>query len=62
MVEEKIRLARKGQWMAFVLALLSILAAFTAIFLGYSLAGFATFLVAATGFAGAFIISKKHQG
>lgn len=61
MVEEKIRLATKGQWMAFTLALLSIAAAFTAIFLGYSLAGFATFLVAATGFAGAFIISKKHQ-
>ena len=61
MVEEKIHLARRGQWMAFILALLSIAAAFTAIFLGYSLAGFGTFLVAATGFAGVFIISRKQQ-
>ncbi len=62
MVDEKIRLSRKGQWMAFSLALLSIIAAFIAIFLGYSLAGLGTFFISSASFAGVFIYAKKRQG
>jgi uncharacterized membrane protein len=60
-LEEKIKLSRKGQWMAFSLAVLSIVAAFTAIFLGYSLAGVGTFFIAVGSIVGLFIYGKKTE-
>lgn len=59
-INEKIRMGRRGQIMAFLLGLLSIAVAFAAIFLGHSLAGLGTFLISAASFAGVFIYAKKH--
>jgi uncharacterized membrane protein len=61
MLSERIRMSKRGQWMAFCLALLSILAAFTAIFTGYSIAGLAIFFTAAASLVGVFFYAKKQQ-
>lgn len=60
MVEEQINLSKRGQWMAFTLAIICILGALTAIFYGYDLAGLGTLFIAVSGLVGVFIYAK-HQ-
>ena len=61
LVQEKIRLRRRGQSMAFFLATLSVIAAFAAIFCGYDIAGLGALFISIASFVGVFIYAKKHQ-
>ncbi len=61
MVYEQIKLNKNGQKMAFGLALLSICAAFSSIWLGYELAGASTFIVSICSLVGIFLYAKKNQ-
>ncbi len=61
MVEEQVRLSKRGQWMAFSLASLCVFAAFTSIFLGFDLAGVGALFVSVASFVGVFIYAKTSQ-
>ncbi|HSX12289.1 MAG TPA: DUF2335 domain-containing protein [Rhabdochlamydiaceae bacterium] len=61
MVEAQIRLANRGQIMAFLLATICIIASFGTIFLGYSLEGLGALIVAIASFASIFLVSRKKQ-
>jgi len=60
LVQEQIKLSRRGQKMAFCLATVYILGAFSAIFLGYSIEGLGALVVSVATFAGIFIYAKKR--
>lgn len=60
-VGSSIKLAAKGQILAFILALLCLIAAFYAIFLGYSLGGLGALFISIASFAGIFLFSRKKQ-
>lgn len=58
LVNERIHLSKKGQLMAFFLAALCIVAAFTAIFLGYDVAGLGALFISISPFIGVFVYDK----
>jgi len=61
MVDEQIKLGNRGQMMAFSLATLCVVLAFSAIFLGYDIAGLGALLVSIASFVGVFIYTKWRQ-
>lgn len=61
MIQEQISLNKRGQWMAFFLAILCLSVGMISISLGFDLAGFGTLLISISVFAGVFIYSKKQK-
>ena len=61
LIHERMRMSKRGQWMAFFLATLSITASFASIFLGYDIAGLAALFIAIASFIGVFIYAKKQS-
>jgi uncharacterized membrane protein len=61
MVEEKIRLSKRGQGMAFFLATSCVFAAFASIFFGYDIAGLGALFISIASFVAIFLYAKKHQ-
>lgn len=59
--EKQLKLANRGQKMAFALASLCVVGAFGTIFFGYSLEGLGALLVSIAVFAGIFYHAKKKQ-
>ena len=57
--QQQLSLYKRGQWMAFILANVCIIAAFVTIFLGYDVAGLGALLISASLFAGVFIYKNK---
>lgn len=61
MVNEQVKLSKRGQCMAFFLALVCIIASFTSIFLGYDIAGLGALFIAIASFVGVFIYGKYQN-
>lgn len=61
MVEEQIRLSKRGQLMACTLGSATILGAFVTIFLGHSIGGFSTLLIGIAALMGIFYQAKKRS-
>lgn len=61
MADNQLKLAKRGQKMAFTLASLCVIGAFGTIFLGYSFEGLGALLVSIAVFAGIFYNAKKKQ-
>lgn len=59
--QEQIKLAKRGQLMAFSLAICCILGAFWTIFSGHSIEGLGALLFSIAAFTGIFIYAKKRQ-
>lgn len=61
MVEEQIRLSKRGQFIACCFGIFVLLGAFASIFLGYSLEGLATVVAAIGAFVSIFLYTKKRS-
>ncbi len=61
LVNEQIKLSKRGQILAFTLASCAILGAFITIFLGYDLAGLGALLMSITALVGVFYCAQKKQ-
>lgn len=59
-VEERIKLSRRGQWMAFSLACITICGAFSSILLGYKIAGLGALFISVASLIGVFIYARKQ--
>ena len=61
MVDAQIKLGKRGQFMAFSLALICIICSFMAIFLNHSLLGLGTLFLSIAAFVGVFIYGKNQK-
>jgi uncharacterized membrane protein len=61
-LEATVSLSKRGQWMAYSLALISVVGAFALIFLGFGIAGLSTFFGSIAAFVGVFIWGRSREG